>query len=93
MDRTGIEIACVFTMMGFYEDCTKHNDLLGAERVHAEKSESTDSLYHSRSQKLGQAAVDELNRCIAAEGVSRDQISPPGSRRLTPSMVKATFVE
>src|SRR5262245_23534892 len=28
IDRCGIEIACVFTLRGFYEDCRIHNDKL-----------------------------------------------------------------
>ena len=32
LDRCGVEIACVFTLMGFYGDCPRANDLL-AERA------------------------------------------------------------
>ncbi len=72
MDRTGIEIACVFTMMGFYEDCTKHNDLL-AERA----SRNADRLipFITVDPKLGQAAIDELNRCVGMNVFLRDQVS------------------
>src|SRR5437660_1535939 len=30
LDRCGVERACIFTMMGLYEDCRRNNDLLAA---------------------------------------------------------------
>ena len=35
LDRFGVEAACVYTIMGFYGDCPRHNDALLARcRAH-----------------------------------------------------------
>jgi predicted TIM-barrel fold metal-dependent hydrolase len=52
----------VFTIMGFYEDCAAHNEAL-LRRA----NEHPDRLipFVTVDPKLGQAAVDELERCLA----------------------------
>ncbi|WP_165219636.1 amidohydrolase family protein [Aquisphaera insulae] len=61
MDRLGVERACVYTMMGFYGDCPRHNDLL------LERSRRyPDRLipFVTVDPKEGPAAVNELERCL-----------------------------
>lgn len=62
LDRFDVSAACVFTIMGFYEECPPHNDAL-VRRA----DEFPDRLipFVTVDPKLGQAAVDELERCLA----------------------------
>ena len=62
LDRFEVEAACVFTIMGFYEDCVPHNEAL-LRRA----NEYPDRLipFITVDPKLGRAAVDELERCLA----------------------------
>jgi predicted TIM-barrel fold metal-dependent hydrolase len=62
LDRFDVNIACVFTIMGFYEDCVCHNDAL-LRRA----NEFPDRLipFVTVDPKLGRPAVDELERCLA----------------------------
>lgn len=62
LDRFDVSAACVFTIMGFYEECPPHNDAL-LRRA----DEFPDRLipFVTVDPKLGQAAVDELERCLA----------------------------
>jgi uncharacterized protein len=62
LDRFEVEAACVFTIMGFYEDCRPHNDAL-LRRA----NEYPDRLipFVTVDPKQGRAAVDELERCLA----------------------------
>jgi predicted TIM-barrel fold metal-dependent hydrolase len=89
LDRCGIEIACVFTVMGFYEDCRAHNDKL-AERT---------ARYSGRllpfitvDPKLGKAAIEELDRCIATQKFHGVKFHP-WLQSFAPSMVKPTIIE
>jgi len=63
LDRFEVEAACVFTIMGFYEDCPAHNDALLARA-----SEFPDRLipFATVDPKQGRAAVDELERRLAS---------------------------
>lgn len=62
LDRFEVEAACVFTIMGFYEDCIPHNEAL-LRRA----NEFPDRLipFVTVDPKLGRAAVDELEHCLA----------------------------
>jgi predicted TIM-barrel fold metal-dependent hydrolase len=62
LDRFEVEAACVFTIMGFYEECPAHNDAL-LRRA----DDFPDRLipFVTVDPKQGRAAVDELERCLA----------------------------
>jgi predicted TIM-barrel fold metal-dependent hydrolase len=62
LDRCEVEAACVFTIMGFYEDCVTHNEAL-LQRA----NEFPDRLipFVTVDPKQGRAAVDELERRLA----------------------------
>jgi hypothetical protein len=62
LTRFEVEAACVFTIMGFYEDCRSHNDALLSRA-----NEFPDRLipFVTVDPKLGRPAVDELERCLA----------------------------
>jgi uncharacterized protein len=62
LDRHGVDIACVFTIMGFYEDCRAHNDAL-LERANYRPDRLIP--FVTVDPKVGRAAVDELERCLA----------------------------
>jgi predicted TIM-barrel fold metal-dependent hydrolase len=62
LDRFGVEAACVYTIMGFYGDCPRHNDAL-LERTEAYPDRLIP--FVTVDPKEGQAAVDELERCLA----------------------------
>jgi uncharacterized protein len=61
LDRYGVDIACVFTIMGFYEDCRAHNDAL-LERANYRPDRMIP--FVTVDPKVGHAAVDELERCL-----------------------------
>lgn len=89
MDRCKIAAACVFTFMGFYEDCPKHNDLL-LKRVEA----APDRLWPflTVDPKRGNAAVAEMERCVAA-GKFRGVKFHPWLQAFAPSSVKGTMID
>jgi len=62
LDRLGVDIACVFTIMGFYEECGPHNDAL-LERANY----CPDRLipFVTVDPKQGRSAVVELKRCLS----------------------------
>lgn len=62
LDQFEVDAACVFTIMGFYEDCPAHNDAL-LRRA----NEYPDRLipFVTVDPKQGRAAVEELERCLA----------------------------
>jgi predicted TIM-barrel fold metal-dependent hydrolase len=62
LDRHGVDIACVFTIMGFYEDCRAHNDSL-LERANFRPDRLIP--FVTVDPKVGREAVDELERCLA----------------------------
>jgi uncharacterized protein len=62
LDRYGVDIACVFTIMGFYEDCRAHNDAL-LERANSRPDRLIP--FVTVDPKVGRNAVDELERCLA----------------------------
>jgi len=88
MDRCCIDRACVFTLMGFYEDTAPHNDAL-LER--AAKSPGRLLPFITVDPKLGDAAVSELDRCIAT-GKFRGVKFHSWVQAFAPSMVKPTMI-
>jgi predicted TIM-barrel fold metal-dependent hydrolase len=64
LDRFEVEAACVFTIMGFYEDCRAHNDALLRR---ADEFPERLIPFVTVDPKVGRAAVDELERCLANE--------------------------
>ena len=89
LDRCGVESACVFTLMGFYEDCRRHNDLL-IERTRELRGRLFP--FATVDPKLGNEAVAELERCLAS-GVFRGVKFHPWIQAFAPSMVKPTMIE
>lgn len=89
LDRCGIEIACVFTLMGLYEDCRAHNDeLLSRAARHPNRLLP----FITVDPKQGTVAIDELDRCIAT-GKFRGVKFHPWVQAFAPSMVKPTMIE
>ncbi len=62
LDRFAVEAACVFTIMGFYEECPAHNDALLRR---ADEFPHRLIPFVTVDPKRGRAAVDELERCLA----------------------------
>jgi len=89
LDRCGIERACVFTLMGFYEDCRASNDRL---LQRAEKYERRLLPFITVDPKLGTAAIEELDRCIATQKFHGVKFHP-WLQSFAPSMVKRTMIE
>ncbi len=89
LDQNGVEMACVFTLMGFYEDCRKHNNLL-IERAAAAPKRLLPFI--TVDPKLGPAAVEEMDRCIAT-GRFRGVKFHPWIQSFAPSMVKETMID
>jgi len=89
LDKTGIERACVFTLMGFYENCPAHND-----KLIEQCAKHPDRLYPfiTVDPKLGNAAIEEMDRCLAT-GVFRGVKFHPWLQAFAPSMVKQTMIE
>ncbi len=89
LDRCGVRAACVFTLMGFYEDCRRQNDLL-LDRCAAAPGRLWPFI--TVDPKLGTTAVAELERCIAT-GRFKGVKFHPWLQAFAPSMVKATMVD
>lgn len=89
LDRFDVEAACIFTLQGFYGDCPRHNDAL-AER----SGRHPDRLipFATVDPKLGDAAVVELERCLA-NPLFRGVKFHPWLQAFAPSMVKPTMIE
>jgi uncharacterized protein len=89
LDRFGVETACVYTVMGFYGDCRRHNDALEART-----SAWPDRLipFVTVDPKEGPAAVLELERCLASPRF-RGVKFHPWLQAFAPSMVKETMVQ
>lgn len=89
LDRCRVEIACVFTLMGFYEDCRRANDVL-LERSSAAPQRLLPFI--TVDPKLGTAAIDELDRCLATRRFRGIKFHP-WIQSFAPSMVKPTMIE
>ena len=89
LDRFEIEAACIFTLQGFYGDCRKHNDALAARaRRHPDRLIP----FATVDPKLGDEAVDELERCLA-DPLFRGVKFHPWLQAFAPSMVRSTMIE
>ena len=88
MDRCGIDIACVFTLRGFYEDCRIHNEKL-LER--AAKHPKRLLPFITVDPRFGQAAIDEMERCIALKRFFGVKFHP-WIQSFPPSSVKETMI-
>jgi predicted TIM-barrel fold metal-dependent hydrolase len=62
LDRFDVEAACVFTIMGFYEECRGHNDALLRR---ANEYPNRLIPFVTVDPKQGRDAVDELERCLS----------------------------
>ncbi|HYF52056.1 MAG TPA: amidohydrolase family protein [Planctomycetota bacterium] len=89
LDAYNIDVACIYTLMGFYSDCPGHNDLL----VEAAKK-NPDRLipFVTVDPKLGDPAVEELERCLS-NPVFRGVKFHPWVQAFAPSMVRETMVK
>jgi predicted TIM-barrel fold metal-dependent hydrolase len=89
LDHFDIEVACIFTLQGFYGDCRRHNDAL-AERA----ARHPDRLipFATVDPKLGDEAVIELERCLG-NPLFRGVKFHPWLQAFAPSMVKPTIIE
>lgn len=89
LDRCGVEQACIFTLMGFYGDCRRHNDLL-AERAGRHPRRLIP--FATVDPKTGPPALEELERCLSRP-VFRGVKLHPWLQAFAPSMVRETLVE
>lgn len=89
LDRCGVEKACIFTVMGFYGDCRRHNDLL-AERAGRHPGRLIP--FATVDPKGGPEALEELDRCLS-HPVFRGVKLHPWLQAFAPSMVRETLVE
>lgn len=89
LDRCGIQSACVFTLMGFYEDCKKNNDALLARA-----SQYPERLlpFLTVDPKLGPAAVVETHRCLQTKKFRGIKFHP-WLQSFAPSMVRQTLID
>lgn len=89
LDRCGVQAACVFTVMGFYEDCPGAND-----RLAREARTCPDRLipFAVADPKQGRAGVAEVERCLA-DPLFRGVKMHPWCQAFAASMVKETTVE
>ncbi len=89
LDRYGVEAACVYTVMGFYGDCPRHNDALAAR---TEPWPDRLIPFVTVDPKEGPAAVAELERCLANPRF-RGVKFHPWLQAFAPSMLKETMVQ
>jgi uncharacterized protein len=89
LERCGVERACVFTLMGFYENCIRHNDLL---LQRAAPYGDRVIPFITVDPKLGAPAVAEMERCIATGRFGGVKFHP-WIQSFAPSMVKPTMIE
>lgn len=89
LDRFEVEVACVYTIMGFYENCSAHNEAL-LRRA----NEFPDRLipFVTVDPKQGRAAVDELERRLANRRF-RGVKFHPWLQAFASSMIRDTMVE
>ncbi len=88
IDRFNVEAICVFTLMGFYGDCAKHNDALLAR---ADRYPDRLIPFATVDPKEGPAAVKELERCLANPRF-RGVKFHSWLQAFAPSMVKDTMI-
>jgi predicted TIM-barrel fold metal-dependent hydrolase len=88
LDRFNVEIACVYTLMGFYEDCCPHNDAL---LQRADQFPQRLIPFATVDPKLGRQSVEELKRCLENPRF-RGVKFHPWLQAFAPSMVRETMV-
>ena len=88
MDQCNVEIACIFTMEGFYGDCPRNNDML-VERAHRHSKRFIP--FVTVDPKLGDLAVVELERCLG-NTLFRGIKFHTWLQAIAPSMVKETMI-
>lgn len=89
LDRFNVEIACVFTIMGFYEDCAAHNDALLRR---ADEYPERLIPFVTVDPKVGPASIVELERCLANPRF-RGVKFHPWLQAFASSMVRETMTE
>jgi len=89
MDRLGVTIACCSTLMGFHEDCRRHNDLMAAK---CWKRPDRLIPFATVDPKLGRPAVEELDRCLS-NPLFRGVKLHPVCQSFAPSTVRETMIE
>lgn len=89
MDKTGVDIACIFTIQGFYGACPAHNYLLEQRAL-----EHPDRLipFLTVDPKLGKEAVEETKRCLS-HSLFRGIKFHTWIQSFAPSMVQETMIE
>ena len=88
MDRFGVGQTCVYTMMGFYADTPRNNDLL-LERCRRHPDRLIP--FVTVDPKEGTAAVDELERCLERPEFRGIKFHP-WLQAFAPSMLEETTV-
>ena len=89
LDKTGVDIACIFTMQGFYEDCPRHNDLL---LKRADRYPDRLIPFATVDPKQGAQAVKETKRCLSNPRF-RGMKFHTWIQSFAPSMVKETMID
>lgn len=89
LDACGVEAACIFTLMGFYESCPPENDRLAA---YAKAHPNRLIPFATVDPKLGAPAVDELERCLQ-NPVFRGVKFHPWIQSCPPSVQRETMTE
>ncbi len=88
MDMCGVQSACVFSVMGLYEDCPGANDrLLAAVQAAPERLYP----FAVADPKQGAAGVEEVARCLA-NPLFRGVKMHPWLQAFAPAMVKESTV-
>jgi len=89
MDRFGVEISCIFTLMGFYGNCPAENDRLAA---YARKHPKRLIPFVTVDAKIGRPAVEELERCLS-NPLFRGVKFHNWLQAFAPSMARETMIE
>lgn len=89
MDRCGLDVACIFTIMGFYEDMVSANNRLAA---HARRHPRRLIPFATVDPKKGRAAVDELEARLS-DPLFRGVKFHNWLQAVAPSMVRETMLE
>lgn len=87
LDRCGVAKACIFTLMGFFGECRKQNDLLADRALRHPKRLVP---FATVDPKQGDA-VAELERCLS-DPVFRGVKLHPWLQAFTPSLVRQNLV-
>ena len=91
MDRCGIDVACIFTLAGFYANQPEEND-----RLVRDSAAYADRLipFVTVDPKLGKPAVAELERCLSDKsGRFRGVKFHSWLQAFAPALVRETMIE